>query len=63
MTIWGVIVLIIVFCLVVWLARGYIPAPANKIIIIAAAVLVIIVLLWGIGLLDGIGVGRSIRIR
>jgi|PlaIllAssembly_1097288.scaffolds.fasta_scaffold05815_4 membrane protein YdbS with pleckstrin-like domain len=60
MSIWAILVLVLVLCLVVWLARGYIPAPINNFVIIAATIIVILVLLWGIGLFDA---GHTIRIR
>ena len=61
MSIFGLIVLIVIFCIIVWVARGYLPDPANKIVIIVAAALLILVLLQQFGFLGSLYTPLRVR--
>lgn len=60
MTLMGLLVLIVIFCIIVYVAR-YLPAPFNPAIIWVTAAIVIIILLYM--LLGGSGISLNTPIR
>lgn len=64
MSIWVILLLVGVFIFVVWLARTQFQPATGRLIIIFSGIVLIILVLYGIGVFDGvIGSGHTIRVR
>jgi Flp pilus assembly protein protease CpaA len=64
MSIWIILILIGCFIFVVWLARTQFQPPTARLIIIFAAIVLVVLILYGVGVFDGvIGGGHRITIK
>ena len=61
MSIFFILLLLLCFCVIVWVARRYLDAPFGRYVVIAAAVLLVLALLYYSGVLPGLY--TPIRVR